>query len=76
VLAGLLNRKNLPSYSPRKVDESELRLVKEVVVSAFVDDPNEIVLGRSQIWYNPIDLAQDQRGFISNVLKTERELFP
>ena len=57
-LAGLLNRKNFLSNSLRKIDEGELSFVEEVVVPALVDDAHEIVLGRSRVGDNSIDLPR------------------
>ena len=74
-LAGFLKSENLLSYSLGKVDKSELVFVEKVVVPALVDDPYEIVLGCSRIGQNPIDLAEDQRGFVPSILEAQRKLF-
>jgi len=60
LLAGVLKRENLLSYSQRKVDKNELILVEKVVLPALVYDPYKIVLGCPRIRQNSIDLSEDQ----------------
>ena len=56
-LAGLLKSQNPPSHSLGKVDKSELALVKKVVLPAFVDDTDEIVLCCSRVGQDSIDFT-------------------
>ena len=42
----------------------------ELVFSAFIDDPNEIVLCRSRIWKNWIDLSKNQIHFEIRIIDT------
>ena len=60
VLAGALNREDFLPHGSGKVDKSELLLMKEVILPAFVNDSYKVVLGRSHIGYDSIDLPQDQ----------------
>ena len=60
LLAGVLKRENLLSYSRRKVDKNELIFVEKVVLPALVYDPYKIVLGCPWIRQNSIDLSEDQ----------------
>ena len=73
-LARPLKSTKLFPDSLRKIDEDELILIEQVILSAFVDHPHEVVFRCSCIGYHSIDLANDQRGLISPVLKTQREL--
>src|SRR5215510_10482314 len=45
----VLKCENLLSYRLWKVDERELPLVKEVILSALVDNPHEVVFGRARV---------------------------
>jgi hypothetical protein len=60
LLAGVLKRENLLSYSRRKVDKNELIFVEKVVLPTLVYDPYKIVLGCPRIRQNSIDLSEDQ----------------
>ena len=73
MLAGFLKSKNLLPYGLWKVDKGELSSVEQVIVAAFIDDPYQIVLGRSRIGHNSIDLAEDERSFIPSILKAQRK---
>ena len=57
----------------RKVDKRELRLVKQIVLAAFVDNPHEVVFDCARVRENSIDFAQNQRGFVARILEAERK---
>lgn len=59
VLAGVLYREDFLSYRRRKIDQDKLILVEEVILTAFVDDSHKVVLGRSRIRHDPVDLSQN-----------------
>jgi hypothetical protein len=48
-LAGSLKCENLPAYRLRKIDEGKLSLVEEIILPALVDNPYQVVFGRSDI---------------------------
>ncbi|MDO8682997.1 MAG: hypothetical protein Q7N50_05885 [Armatimonadota bacterium] len=75
LLAGVLKRENLLSYSRRKVDKNELIFVEKVVLPTLVYDPYKIVLGCPRIRQNSIDFTEDQRGFVPGILDTQRKWF-
>jgi len=64
LLTGFLESENLSSRSFRKVDKDKPTLVEQVVLTTFVDDAYEIVLGRPRIGQDSIDLAKDQGDLI------------
>jgi hypothetical protein len=64
---------NLLPNGLRKIDEGELTLVEQIVVSAFVNDPHQIVLGGSRIGHDSIHLAENEGGFIPRILEAQRE---
>jgi hypothetical protein len=47
--------------------------MKKMILSALVDNPHEVIFGRSCIGQHSIDFSEDQRGFISTVPETHRE---
>ena len=49
VLAGPFKCANLLSHRLRKIDEGELPLVKEVILSTLVDNSHKVVFGRLRI---------------------------
>ena len=73
-LAGLLKSENLSSGRLREVDENELALIEEVILTAFIDNSYEIVPGCSRIRQDAIYLAQDQGGFVASILDANRKL--
>ena len=72
--AGLLKSENLLPYSLRQLNEGKLTFGEQVVVAALVNDPYETVLRSSGVRHDSIELAEDQRRFVSGVLKTQREV--
>jgi hypothetical protein len=58
LLAGPCKRENVLSDGLRKVHEGKLASGKEVVLSAFIDNPDEIVLGCARVWKHSVDLAR------------------
>jgi hypothetical protein len=59
VLAGSLKSENSVSNGLGKVDDGELAFIEQIVISALVDDSDEIVLGSAGVWQDSIDLAKD-----------------
>ena len=71
LLAGSLKSEDSCPYSLGKFDEGEPAFVEKVVVSALVDDPDEIVPGWTGVGEDSIDLAENQRGFVPRVLEAQ-----
>ena len=73
-LAGLLKCKKFLPDGLRKIDDLKLTLVEEVVLTALVDNPHQIVFGRTRTGQYTIDLTKNERGLIAGVLQTDREV--
>ena len=74
MLAGPLKSQDLLPCGLRNIDERELVLLKEIVLSALIDDPDETVFGSARIGHNWIDLAPNQGGLVAVVFQAQREL--
>jgi hypothetical protein len=72
---GALKGEDLPADRLGEVHERELRSTEKVVFSAFIDDSEELVLGRARVRDDLVDLAGNQRGFVPVVLQADRESF-
>jgi hypothetical protein len=59
----------------RKVHESELTTREQVVFAAFVDDADKAILCGAWIGDNRINLADNERRFVTLVVEAQRELF-
>src|SRR5450759_3527693 len=68
-----LQCKNFFLHGWWKVHKHKLTLVIEVILAAFINDPDQVVFGRSWIGENPIDLAGDQGGLVAGVVDTKCE---
>jgi hypothetical protein len=73
-LAGALKCQDLPSYRSRKLDEHELTAAEQIVLAAFVDDPDEVVLPCSNVRDDLIDLPEHERCLVPGVVQAQREL--
>src|SRR5436190_13977045 len=57
-LRDALQGENLFLYTRWKVHKQKIAYVMEVILSALVDNPHQIILGRLRIGKNPINLAR------------------
>ncbi len=58
-----------------KVHKHEMAFVIQVILTAFIHDPDQIILRRARIGENPIDFAADERRFVVRVINAERKMF-
>ncbi|MGH9401715.1 MAG: hypothetical protein ACRD2P_06375 [Terriglobia bacterium] len=56
-LSNALECKDFFLYGGREVHKHKVAFVVEVIFSTFIDDPNQIILGCSQVGENPVDFA-------------------
>ncbi len=52
-----------------------MSFVIEVILAALIDDPHQIIFGRSRIGKNPIDLAGDEGRLIIGVVDAKSKRF-
>ena len=58
-----------------KVHKHKMTFVVQVILAALIDNPHQLISGRSRIGKNPIDLAGDQGRLIAGVVDTKSERF-
>src|SRR3989344_3370608 len=51
-----------------ELDEHELALVIQIILTTFIYDSNQAAPRRSRVWYDPIDLPQDERSPVISVI--------
>lgn len=60
MLAGVLHGRNFLSQGRREIDKREPMIIKEVVLSASIDNLHKVVLGGSRIRHDSVGLSQNQ----------------
>ncbi len=74
-LGSTLQGEDLFLYRWRKVHKHKITFVIKVILATLINDPHQIIFGRSRIGKNPINLAGDERRLIVAVVDTKSERF-
>jgi hypothetical protein len=74
-LGDALQGENLFRYAGGKVHKQKMVFVIEVILAALVNNPHQIILGRSWIGNNPVNLAGNKRSLIVRIVNAKSEWF-
>ena len=72
-LTSNLQGEDFSFYGRWEIHKHKETLMIKVVLTALVDDPNQVVFGRSSIRMDSVDLAEDKRRLVIGVIDTEHE---
>ena len=76
VLAGVFQGEYALRYRRRKVDEEKIALVIQVVLAAFINDPDKIILRGLWIRNDLVDLAWNERRLVVGVVDAQSKWLP